>query len=576
MLFDSIQANVLLFFSISTLVLWSGPSRLIPGYKDGLPTALTKHGLARGDMWTSRNGSYFNVFRGIPYAKQPIGERRFKPPEALDANDKWEGMRDFNWEMPHCYQIDMASGFHIGKEECLKLNVFSTDMNPEELLPVMVWIHGGAFITGDSGTAMWGPHYFMDHGIVLVTLHYRLGPLGFLSLGNEDISGNMGLWDQRMALQWVKKNIKQFGGDPKRVTIFGESAGSMAVNFHILSPESKGLFSQAIMQSGTVFSSFLESSSQATSYGMRFAEKVGCDKRNKIVECLKSTPVKELYEQLQMFDKDCPLRDDLGFTHLGPWKPVVDSFIEKPFLPKDPEEILKNKEENSVSSIVGFNKEDGLLLSTRFLKDPHVLNHFVENQLVCAPIYLLGKDKQVASEADTAKSEELIQSYSKSGTNTTFAEYTDLFTDAVFAAGSHKLANHLVKNGRKVFKYIFSYQGSTSLGDIFSASLLEQGLYLISRLLRLYPTQSLGACHADDLLYLFQVTPIINMIPTSVDRRVSEEMLEMWVNFATTGEPNNAWRKADLEAEFDYFVIDEISTMETRMELTRLKQWIDV
>ena len=172
-------------------MLWSGPSRLIPGYKDGLPVARTKQGVARGDMWTSRSGRYFNVFRGIPYAKQPIGERRFKPPEALDTQDSWEGAKDFNWEMPHCYQVDLITGFHIGKEECLKLNVFSPDIiiSPDKLLPVMVWIHGGGFVTGDSGTAMWGPHYFMDYDVVLVSMHYRLGPLGFLSLGNEDIAG---------------------------------------------------------------------------------------------------------------------------------------------------------------------------------------------------------------------------------------------------------------------------------------------------------------------------------------------------------------------------------------------------
>ena len=443
-------------------MLWSGPSRLIPGYKDGLPVARTKQGVARGDMWTSRSGRYFNVFRGIPYAKQPVGERRFKSPEALDTQDSWEGAKDFNWEMPHCYQIDLISGFHIGKEECLKLNVFSPDLSPDKLLPVMVWIHGGAFVTGDSGTAMWGPHYFMDHDVVLVSMHYRLGPLGFLSLGNEDIAGNMGLWDQRMALQWVKRNIKQFGGDPRRVTIFGESAGSMAVNFHLLSLESKGLFSKAIMQSGTVFSSFLESSKHSTRDGLKFAEAVGCNTKNKIVECLKRVPVKELFANMQMFDKDCPLRDDLGFTHLGPWKPVVDSFIEQPFLPKDPEEILKNKEENNVPAIIGFNKEDGQLISTRFIKDPHVQQYFEENRKMCGPIYTLGKDKQVATAQDIARSERLIDSYSTSGTNTTFDEYSDLFTDAVFAVGTHKLSNLLVKNNRKVFKYMFSYRGKFS------------------------------------------------------------------------------------------------------------------
>ena len=182
-----------------------------------------------------------------------------------------------------------------------------------------------------------------------------------------------------------------------------------------------------------------------------------------MVECLKNVHVQELYQHMQMFDKDCPLRADLGFTHIGPWKPVIDSYIKKPFLPKVPEEILKNKEENAVPCIVGFNKDDGLLLSTRFLKDPHTLDYFIKNQNVCGPVYLLGKDKENASEEDILKANSLIQSYTEPGSNTTFSEYTDLFTDAIFAAGTHKLANYLVSNNRKVFKYIFSYQGNLKM-----------------------------------------------------------------------------------------------------------------
>ena len=164
-----------------------------------------------------------------------------------------------------------------------------------------------------------------------------------------------------------------------------------------------------------------------------------------------------------MFDKDCPLRDDLGFTHLGPWKPTVDSFIEKPFLPKDPEDILKNREENNVPAIIGFNQEDGLLFSTRFMKDPNIQQYFVDNQKMCGPIYLLGKGKELATEKDIARSESLIKSYTKTGINTTFDEFTDIFTDAIFGVGTHKMSNYFVKNNRKVFKYIFSYKGNLTL-----------------------------------------------------------------------------------------------------------------
>jgi len=576
-MFDNTQANVLLFLSVVTLLLWTGPAVLIPGYKDGLPVAQTKQGLARGVIWTSRNGRYFNSFRGIPYAKQPTAERRFKPSEYLDAEDNWEGAKDFNWDMPQCYQVDALTGFHVGREECLKLSVYTPDISSGTPLPVMVWIHGGGFVAGEAGSLFTGPHYLMDQDVVLVTLHYRLGPLGFLNLGNEDVAGNQGLWDQRMALQWVKENILSFGGDPSKVTIFGESAGSMSVNFHLISPQSKGLFSQAIMQSGTVLSTFMKSSKYSVKYGNKFAESVGCTKEKNTVECLQTVPLKDLYSSLLMFDQDCPFRDDLGFAYLGPWKPSGDSFLGNPFVPKDPEDILKHGEDNNVPVIVGFNKEDGLLLTTRFIKDPIVKHNFVANQHTCGPIYLLGKETEEITEKDIALADKIIKSYS-SGVNTTFEEFTDIFTDAVFGVSSQKLAEYLLQNERTVFKYMFAYTGSTSLGDFFSYNLFQQAYFFMSRLFRTYPTRELGACHADDLLYLFRMTSIINMIPSPSDRKVSEDLVRMWVQFATYGNPSlggkSSWLEADLKNELVYFVIDHNSRMETRKELKRFKNWV--
>ena len=127
---------------------------------------------------------------------------------------------------------------------------------------------------------------------------------------------------------------------------------------------------------------------------------------------------------------------------------------------------------------------------------------------------------------------------------------------------------------------MFCFKGSTSLGDFFSDSSLQKAYYFLSRLFRMYPTRGLGAAHADDLIYLFQMTPIINMIPSTSDRKVSEDLVEMWVNFARNGDPSiegeNTWREADLEKEFDYFVIDENSRMETKREFARFEKWIHI
>ena len=148
--------------------------------------------------------------------------------------------------------------FSIGEEDCLVLNVYSRDVGSPDTA-VMVWIHGGAFILGDGGTDAYGPEFLLDKDIVLVTINYRLSALGFMSMGDDVMPGNLGLWDQRLALQWVQDNIGSFGGDKNKVTIFGESAGGMSVMFHYFSSQSKGLFHKAISQSGTPISPFCTS-----------------------------------------------------------------------------------------------------------------------------------------------------------------------------------------------------------------------------------------------------------------------------------------------------------------------------
>ena len=145
------------------------------------------------------------MWRSLRYARPPVGDRRFRRPEALGEEETWRGERDFTSELPMCYQLSMVGGFHSGQEDCLFLNVYSPVVEEEErLLPVMVFIHGGGFVVGDASSTMVGPHFLMDSEVVVVALHYRLGILGFLSSGGEEAPGNLGLWDQRQALLWVR------------------------------------------------------------------------------------------------------------------------------------------------------------------------------------------------------------------------------------------------------------------------------------------------------------------------------------------------------------------------------------
>ena len=208
----------------------------------------------------SQDKTEYYAFHAIPYASPPVGKLRFKPPQEL--TDKWDVTYNASdqkkGDLKQCAQKAFFEGFgeNVENEDCLYLWVYTPQMsNKTYSLPVFVWIHGGAYEIGSGRFSDYGPDRLMKgNDIVIVSMNYRLGLLGFMSLGTQDVPGNMGLLDQVMALKWVQKNIKNFGGDPNKVTIAGESAGSYSVLYHMLSPLSSGLFNRAIAQSGTPLS----------------------------------------------------------------------------------------------------------------------------------------------------------------------------------------------------------------------------------------------------------------------------------------------------------------------------------
>ena len=197
----------------------------------------------------------YDEFLTIPFAEPPLGSNRFAPPKPVQP---W---KELNNSVPFervCYQVvhqkfkpfilatKVGGGFGIipeTDEDCLYLNIY-VPVTKESSMPVLVWMTGGAFLIG--GGIWYGPNFWMAHEIIIVTINYRVGPFGFLTLGVEDAPGNAGLLDQRLALQWVQQNIAEFGGDPEQVTLAGESAGSFSATYHLVSPGSKGLFRRVI------------------------------------------------------------------------------------------------------------------------------------------------------------------------------------------------------------------------------------------------------------------------------------------------------------------------------------------
>src|SRR3954465_12200855 len=222
------------------------------------------------------------VFRGIPYAAPPVGDLRWKPTQ---APARWQGVRAARDLGHNCMQHQPYSDidpFAAGvSEDCLYLNVWTKSLDNRAPRPVMVWIHGGGFFAGFGGEERHNGARLAQKGAVVVTLNYRLGPFGFFAhpaLAAESpnhAAGNYGLLDQIAALQWVKRNIARFGGDPSRVTIFGESAGGMSVGSLIASPLAKGLFQRAILESGTGVAVGIGSRDSARAMAFRFADALG-------------------------------------------------------------------------------------------------------------------------------------------------------------------------------------------------------------------------------------------------------------------------------------------------------------
>lgn len=268
----------------------------------------TTCGATRGIVRSTTAGPVL-AFLGIPFAESPLGEHRFKKPT---PKKPWQGVLNATSLRPMCPQnpTRIHNYFAVTEadpvsEDCLFLNVFKPVRNDSALRPVVVYIHGGAFLFGGIAMKIFDASELSVRGdLVVVTIAYRLGPLGFLYMGTEEAPGNMGLYDQQLALQWVKDNARSFGADPDVITVMGESAGAISVGIHLLSPSSDGLFQRAFMQSGSPFIGvFVSSPMKAASSTDMLAAYLDCKERDsrelsatEVVTCLRSKDVGDILE----------------------------------------------------------------------------------------------------------------------------------------------------------------------------------------------------------------------------------------------------------------------------------------
>ncbi|HEY0940841.1 MAG TPA: carboxylesterase family protein [Steroidobacter sp.] len=436
-----------------------------------------------------------NVFRAIPYALPPVGERRWRPPAAMP---RWEGVRSAQQAGVACMQPAMAAGpYNRGPipmdEDCLTLDV--TTPADARNAPVMVWIHGGTLIWGTAHSKMYDGREFAKRGTVLVSINYRLGVLGYLAhpeLSQEsadDVSGNYGLLDQIAALRWVRQNIASFGGDPQNVTIFGESAGALSVEYLLASPAARGLFDKAIVQSGYLFTM---PELRVARYEEQSAEGIGSALAAKLgaggIAELRSMGARELVDAAAA----------AGFAPFG----TIDGKI----LARQLVDTFDRGEQAPVPLMTGLTS--GEVRGLRFLLPP-------------APASTAAYADDVRSRyGDLA--DEYLRLYPPQD-----LEQTQLAAvrDVVFGWASERLARTQAAIGQDAFLYYFDH-------DYPSAA-----------------AANLTAFHASEVPFVFgtlQHTPAgWPAIPnTASERQLSGAMLDYWTSFARDGRPSAAQGRA--------------------------------
>ena len=452
------------------------------------------------------------IFLGIPYAAPPVGELRWKPPQEVASWSQVRNSTDFGPSCPQPKQHDSGKF----SEDCLYLNVWTNAEPLEKRLPVMVWIHGGAFNFGSSSQPEYNGKNLAPKGVVVVTINYRLGPLGFLVhplLSKESVhgtSGNYGLLDQIAALKWVQKNIAAFGGNPDRVTIFGQSAGSRSVSLLLISPMSAGLFHRAIAESGgpIIGSEYLSPAfngnmANVKKMSQKLTVKLGCDKASNVLEAMRAKSAQEWVEaadcKTDLFDDEAPF-----------FAPVFDGCV----LPKKPLAAFSGRQ-HDVPVIVGSTLNEGNL----YLADEKNLSvekykfflksRFAENSEKALEIFPAHCAKDVAQALDS------------------------IVTVAANAQPARYVAQSMERKKSKAYLYQFTRLPDTALA------------------------RKLGVHHGAELAYVFG-----NMAKsdgyTDIDRELSHKMMDYWVNFAKTGNPNGKhltyWpaykSESDLNLEF--------------------------
>lgn len=550
----------MLFYSVILCILLCVLSNVSSDAENDSLTVTIKQGLLRGHHLTTRKGREFAAFQGIPYAKPPLGELRFKKPH---PPDNWKGVRDATKDSSICMQRNVYLRFnHVdGQEDCLYLNVYTPqipDGTSSPNLDVMFWIHGGGWVTGSGISKFYAPNFLLDKNIVLVTLNYRLGPIGFLSTGDAVSPGNYGLKDQVAALRWVRDNIAVFGGNPNSVTIFGESAGGASVQYHMLSPMSQGLFHKGISQSGTALCPWSRPIS-TVDRAHKLATSLGCPtKSSELIACLRKKNAEDIIKTDRLFM-------EWDVDPMIPFRPVVETDIsdDEAFIIDEPSKILqKSGYTYSIPWMNGINSGDGALKAAVIYNETSLLRDFNEEYDRVAPISLFwGQTSPNVEEVNRRTREFYFGDRPIDGE--AVRGVVDLYTDSYFLhCADEAMRLQAVSSTVPVYYYLFSYRGTSSFTTLFGDQ-----------------TRDFGVCHADELQYLFPMDKISKK-RSEEDIKMIETLTTLWTDFARTGNPTpeksdvylGSWEPVE-SPDMEHLNIGQELSMEYGLMPERVQFW---
>ncbi|MGC2163037.1 MAG: carboxylesterase family protein [Silvibacterium sp.] len=464
------------------------------------------------------------AFKGIPYAAPPVGPLRWHDPQPPAS---WQGVRDATNYGPACMQ--QPSIFHIlpsaMSEDCLYLNIWTSNLHPTSPAPVLVFIHGGGFVVGAGSQAAYDGANLAVRGAVIVTLNYRLGVFGFFAhpdltaASPHHSSGNYGLLDQLAALRWVRRNIAAFGGDPHNVTVFGESAGAASIGYLMISPLAQGLFDKAILESPAVL--FTATPELHKDYaGLSSMESIGLAVTPHIAD-LQSLSSTDLMDRADTSTRKFLGHGGNGRPSLSPettldnpsgmqqhWTPIVDGYV----IPDQPAKLYAEGQHLRIPTMAGTNANEGNLF----------LTHYHPASTASFTIW--------ASQTFAPCAKTVLGYYGPASPAQAHASADRLLTDALFLHSTFLFA-------RDTHGYLYRFSHASPVGE----------------------STGLGAFHGSELPYVFGHT--LASQPgrppyQPIDHRLSDQIMTMWLHFARLGDPNlmnsSGWTRIGSNNEISY------------------------